>query len=359
MGIQYYIGMLVPFILIYVFNWIIFVIIIISVLYKNWYKFASKHASQGQKSGVSVRQQFMIVVTLSVLFGIGWGIGLLATEEIGNSVAHDFFSSLFVIITSFHGLLIFILHCVRSKEARKEWRRWFFKATRKGFSDFTSSRLGHIQVHLKTSSLQPLSQSSSSKTPEKFEVSASAVSSLFLMTDDGGAVKSNMMKQCESETVHNIQSMEETAYERQMKPERDTDFTKVDLANIENKQANTSNVNSGANSSDQVVNILQESHCSVTITLSDPDDGEPNADQSYFQNATEEKNEKAVQQDEEQYREETKPDELKEQKYARHETSATKPDFKMVLPDLDQVSPIPPAVEEDKAYHLHVDESKA
>ena len=115
-----------PFIVIYVFNWIVFSIIIISILWNNCHKRSLKGIGHSQKSGMSSLQQFMIALMLSVLFGIGWGIGLLATEELESTVVRDLFSSLFVIVTSFHGMLIFILYCVRSKEARKEWRAWFF-----------------------------------------------------------------------------------------------------------------------------------------------------------------------------------------------------------------------------------------
>ena len=339
-----------PFILIYLFNWIIFAIIIVSLLYKNWYKLAPRHTSQSQKSGVSTRQQFMIAVTLSVLFGIGWGIGLLATEKIGNRAARNFFASMFVIITGFHGLLIFILHCARSQEARKEWRRWFLKITRKEFSDFTSSTSVYIQHNLKTSSIQPLSPSSSSKTTKQFELPASEVSPFFSMSDDGETLKQNMMKSHESDTLCNLQSMEEGVYERATESKLDTDFTKVDLANVEGKQVNTSNVKSNANSSGQVADVFQEGHCSVTITPSNPDDDKPMTDQSCFHSITEEATSQEVQQDDKHCPEEATPSKLKEQRYTKVETSATKI-------ALEKIISMPPAVENDTVDHSS--ESKA
>ena len=50
----------------------------------------------------NIHQQLIIAVTLSVLFGLGWGIGLLATQDIHtNKTVRDLFAALFVIITAF------------------------------------------------------------------------------------------------------------------------------------------------------------------------------------------------------------------------------------------------------------------
>ena len=349
MGVPFYIGMIAPFISIYVFNWIIFAIIIVSLLYKNWCKLAPSEGIQFQKSGHSARKQFMIAVTLSVLFGIGWGIGLLATEELGSKVAHYSFASLFVIITSFHGLLIFILQCARLKAARKEWRRWFFKLTRKEFSDYTYTTSGHIQHHLKTGPLRPLPLSSSSKTTEKDGFTSSTFSPFLSLTGDGRMHKVDMIKQCELESYCNPQAVEEETYERAMEPEMDTDFIKVDLARMEDKKAKTSNVNFDATSSDQVANDFKEGHCSVTITLLDSDNGEPKTDQSYIQSATEENKAKEMQQDEEQCPEEATPNKLNEQKCTKQEISGSTTALELVLSDQDKASPMPPAVKDGKA----------
>ena len=323
MGAPFYIGMMVPFILIYVFNWIIFTIIITSICYKNWYNPVPKYDSQSQKSGVSPRQQFMIAIMLSVLFGIGWGIGLLATEELGSKAARDFFASLFVIITSFHGLLIFILHCARSKDARREWRRWFFKATNKELSDFTSSTYGYIQHNLKTSSLRPLILSSSSKTTKKFEIHSSTASPFFSMTGDGRTLKLNVMKQREWDSLYVVQTAEEGTYDLATEPELDTDFTKVDLAKMEAKQESISEVNSYDKSTVQRDDVLQEDPFAVTVTLSDPEDGEPRVNQLFFEKEGVEMKPKEVQQDEERSLEEPIPKKLKEAPHAEDATSVT------------------------------------
>ena len=129
--------MIVPFLIIYLFNWVVFIIIIVSLLQKN---FQSDIKTKNNKNITFVRQQLIITVTLSILLGLGWGIGLLATQDIhSNKTVRDLFAALFVITTAFHGLFIFIMHCLRSKEVRNTWKRWFYGATGKDFNELTSS----------------------------------------------------------------------------------------------------------------------------------------------------------------------------------------------------------------------------
>ena len=86
-----------------------------------------------------VKQQFLVAVTLSILFGLGWGLGLLATEKVYASAIKDLFASLFVILTTPQGLLIFIVHCLRSRDIRRVWTSWFKFATCKEITKLTTS----------------------------------------------------------------------------------------------------------------------------------------------------------------------------------------------------------------------------
>ena len=116
--------MVVPFLIIYIFNWMVFFIIIFSLLHKTW---TSKNFKKKQENISFVRQQLIIVTVLSIFFGLGWGIGLIATQDIyDNKFAHDMFAALFVIITAFHGLFLFIMHCLRSKDVRNVWKHYFY-----------------------------------------------------------------------------------------------------------------------------------------------------------------------------------------------------------------------------------------
>ena len=131
MGIPFYTGTIAPFVFIYIFNWVVFIIVMVSIIHKNCQQLSLKGSAKNPSSAISSRRQFMITIVLSVLFGLGWGIGFLATEKIHNTSIRDMFASLFIIIASFHRLLIFILYCALSKDAREEWLKWFFKATKK------------------------------------------------------------------------------------------------------------------------------------------------------------------------------------------------------------------------------------
>ena len=88
-----------------------------------------------------LKQRFIIAVTLSLLLGLGWGLGIPATEGIDNLVVRTTFQILFIFLTAFQGLFIFIMHCVRVPDARKEWRHWFNKLTFHSEAAYTRSTL--------------------------------------------------------------------------------------------------------------------------------------------------------------------------------------------------------------------------
>ena len=95
-------------------------------------------------------QHLIIAITLSVLFGLGWGIGLFATQNIHtNKTVRDILAALFVVFTAFHGLFIFIMQCLRSEDVRKSWKICFFSVTRRDISEITSSTVSrkHQKEH--------------------------------------------------------------------------------------------------------------------------------------------------------------------------------------------------------------------
>ena len=64
-------------------------------------------------------------MVLSINFGLGWIFGLLATSQFPEPV-YLTFVYLFSIFVGTQGVLIFVLHCARSKDARKTWKMWFY-----------------------------------------------------------------------------------------------------------------------------------------------------------------------------------------------------------------------------------------
>ena len=112
-----------------------------------------------QKDKKTIKQQLIIAMTLSSLFGLGWGIGLLATQDIySNKAAHDTVAALFILATTFHGVFIFIMHCLRSEKIKNVWKKWFFGVTGREFgmrsheSDTTNraSSSGNKSITLKS-----------------------------------------------------------------------------------------------------------------------------------------------------------------------------------------------------------------
>ena len=145
--------MVVPFLLVYIFNWVIFIIIIASLIQNNIVQ--SKVKADTKMNKRFFKQQFLIAVTLSILFGLGWGIGLLATQDIHtNKTVRDLFAALFVLTTAFYGVFVFIVRCVRSQEVRNTWKRLFFSVTGKHISELTSSITSHIQHKWDVGSLE-------------------------------------------------------------------------------------------------------------------------------------------------------------------------------------------------------------
>ena len=134
--------MVVPFLIIYLFNWVVFFIIIVSLIKKQCI------TKKRNEVCTFLHQQLVRAIVLSVLFGLGWGIGLFATQDIHtNKTVRDILAALFVVFTAFHGLFIFIMQCLRSKEVRNSWKRCFFGMTGKDISEFTSS--GVLNKHQK------------------------------------------------------------------------------------------------------------------------------------------------------------------------------------------------------------------
>ena len=118
-----------------------FIIILVSLIQKRLQsnlKDVKSKDDKGKKSFVC--QQLVIITTLSIMFGFGWSIGLFVTQDIHtNKTVRDLFAALFVIITAFHGLFIFIMHCLRSKEVKSTWKEWVLNVTGKDISRFSSS----------------------------------------------------------------------------------------------------------------------------------------------------------------------------------------------------------------------------
>ena len=251
-------------------------IIMVSIIRKNCQRSSLKGSAKNPNSMISSRQQFMITIALSILFGLGWGIGLLATEKTKNTSVRDMFASLFIIITSFHGLLIFIFHCARSKDAREEWLKWFFKATKSNLSQLTSL-FGHVYRHRNTNASQLPIQATTSKATRMTRLPPTFASQSSSTTNDPGTLKIVSVNDYELGSVVDQPTMQQdgcenaTEAEQAMQAEMETVLTRVDLVEVKAQQATAPMPDSDATTSDQGTLIFCEDPVAVIVHV--PDDG--------------------------------------------------------------------------------------
>ena len=133
--LPFYIGLIAPFAILYVFNLTMFILIMASVC-KHSYR---RRGITTEKSTFTfVRKNATIAFSLAIVFGLGWAFGLAATSTPSKETTFAL-QLLFTIFVGCQGLLIFFLHGIRKPEARNEWKKWFSTATSKTY-DLYSSR---------------------------------------------------------------------------------------------------------------------------------------------------------------------------------------------------------------------------
>lgn len=111
----FWFGLILPFGIIYVFNWAVFIVIMAHFCTR---KIPDHYKKQSTRK---LKQNITIAIGLSVLFGLGWGFGLTATSSTAKEVTFAF-QVIFSIFVGAQGILIFILHGLRSRETRKVWK---------------------------------------------------------------------------------------------------------------------------------------------------------------------------------------------------------------------------------------------
>ena len=125
--------MILPFGLAYIVNWVMFLIIMVSIC---------KHTQGSDNSKTekfaTVKKNVAIALTLAVVFGLGWGIGLAATSGPVQEVSLAF-QIVFSILVGSQGVLIFLLHGLRNKDVRNHWMMCFSRIGGKSLLDSVKS----------------------------------------------------------------------------------------------------------------------------------------------------------------------------------------------------------------------------
>lgn len=116
-------GIITPFGVIYIFNMIMFMIILVSVL-----RHGSSKGSKKETKLKKLVKRAIITIVLAIMFGVGWIFGVLGSSGL-PSVISRVCQFIFIFVITFQGFFIFLLHPVRSKDAREEWKKWVYYVT--------------------------------------------------------------------------------------------------------------------------------------------------------------------------------------------------------------------------------------
>lgn len=121
-----------PFVLIYIINWILFVITMGRLCTSGAGGFKE------EKMFSKAKKQFFIAVGMALLFGLGWGIGLLTTGLDGNAREVTFtIQIIFALFVGAQGFLLFLFQGVFSQDIRTYWKKKFRCLKKPGYPSQT------------------------------------------------------------------------------------------------------------------------------------------------------------------------------------------------------------------------------
>ena len=166
-GLPFWLGTILPFVALYIFNWVMFIFIVISLCCRRT---VHKNFDENSKDDQVkfIKQQVTIAFGLATLFGLGWGFGLAAsgTTVHGLTLAFQIIFSIFV---GFQGVLLFVLHGIKQQEARKQWKCWLSIITRKLLTrSVTTDSKGTHATYEMSSSFSYFRKTSFQKDPDCF-----------------------------------------------------------------------------------------------------------------------------------------------------------------------------------------------
>ena len=117
----FYIGLLVPFGLAYILDWSLFLVIMCSLVKQ----FRERNKLSDTNVQYEYKKLVVIAICLSIMFGFGWIFAFIV--PVPSRVVSTIAQYLFSIFIGFQGVMIYVLHGMRSADARNEWKRWFYR----------------------------------------------------------------------------------------------------------------------------------------------------------------------------------------------------------------------------------------
>lgn len=126
--VPFYVGMIAPFVFIYIFNWTVFIVILARLMKRR-----EVNPSHKNSKSKKIKQEIIAAMALSVLLGLGWGFGVPASSQFFQDTPpiQKTFEILFVALTSFQGFAVFVTQCMRSLDARNVWTTWYRNTLRR------------------------------------------------------------------------------------------------------------------------------------------------------------------------------------------------------------------------------------
>ena len=138
----FWFGHIVPFMFVYVFNWVMFTVIMVSICKHTENMNSVMKKKTTAERAKEMKKNLFIAMSLSVVLGLGWGLGLAATSSsvVGLTVT---FQVIFSIFVGMQGVLIFVLHGVRNKDARDLWKKTLVTRSKYLFSSLKGTSVAY------------------------------------------------------------------------------------------------------------------------------------------------------------------------------------------------------------------------
>ena len=224
-------------------------------------------------------QLAIIAFVLSFMFGFGWTFGLLV--HIPSVIASTIAQYIFSIVLGMQGVLFFIFHGLRSNEARREWRKWFYKVMccletppelRHSATHSTPAKHTKLGINKKSSPYAMQGVTSLVVSPSRDEITFSnATQSTYMSPYD--ALKDTKKEYLDG--GHEVQTLEMCFNEHH--PEYDSsddeETVKANLMELENVPFSETGLEIGEQKSVKVIaNIKVEDETAAVEPTSEPTD---------------------------------------------------------------------------------------